>query len=122
MTEPTLFTAFMDMLDRTGLKPVGETFEVHQKERQLMTALESVRNFPVERLPEIEAWILQPRDIPISRVNTILQEMSRRLAQGTGKKDTVYDDAFINAYRQRQIDRTGDCECERCEQYIGSLV
>jgi len=93
---------FMAMLDRTGLSPVGTPFEVQAKERKIFAVLGEVEGFGVRRLAEIEAWIRQPREYPVTKVNTILQEIKRRMAQDAAPKEQEYGDPYVEKWHRQK--------------------
>lgn len=105
----SLFTEFMEMLDRCGITPTGTRMERYSKERDVMTMLEQVRDFPVERLPEIEAWIKE--NGKVRRPDTVILEMQARLAQS--RPETAperWTDEQIDAHERQLWERVQDMD------------
>ena len=121
----TLFPKFMEMMDRCGITPTGTDMERFSKERDVMTMLERVRDFPPERLPEIEAWIKDSGKV--RRPDTVILEMQARMAQSGGasswvqKRDGQVTDEHIIQWAGKKLEggiyHEDDCALRPCFQW-----
>ena len=99
----TIFTAFTAMMDDLGITPPPDERDPygHKASSALMTALEKVKDFPPESLPEIAQYA---KDNDVRKASTLIREMSARLAQGKlggGGMRPVNDDGTMNqAWRE----------------------
>lgn len=126
--QPTLFTEFANMLDRTGRTPVNDPHrDPHGMvaSQRIMMMLEKVRDFPVERLPEIERWLKTDESgKAVRKVERIIEEMQARMAQAPAKSAGDKEDRSderIARWANDVLAYACGCGDERCEKRLREL-
>ena len=98
MAEPTLFNAFMDLLKELGIDPQPTDRDPYGTSgtRRVMMALEKVKDFPVERLPELKEYA---EDTEVLNPDALIKKMRAMIAQGPKHSDVG---ALIDKHNERR--------------------
>ena len=127
-TDPTIFGTFSDLLVDLGIDPQPTERDPHgmSASRQIMTALEAVRDFPLERLPEVKAYALPQPDgrSAVLKWEALIAKMRSMMAEPrkhTSTGEDLLSDQFINRDWQRRYEAACLCDEPRCEAYRLSL-
>lgn len=111
----TLFTSFMEMLDDLGISPQPDERDPYGtiRSQQVMTKLEKVRDFPVDRLPEIAEYA---KKVEALNPDALIKKMRAMIAQGPKQTGVnILDDNWILAYYTAKIETLCEPVCETCD-------
>ena len=113
MTTQTLFSSFMDMLKDLGIEPQADERDPYGtiRTQRVMTELEQVRDFPIDRLPAIREYAMKVKALnPQALIKEMRRVMAQEVAPAAARGAVTYSDAAIVAVLERQVTRQCNCE------------